>query len=67
MVVRYIGSDPLLQGKEFDLAGDAWNDARFRWLKSQNQNGKLIGLTETGEKHLLKIGDLEAPPINRGY
>lgn len=68
MLVKYIGTDPLLQGKEFELAGgEAWKEPRFTLLREQNPQGKVIGLTETGEKNLLKIGELELVPVWKGY
>jgi hypothetical protein len=66
--VKYIGSDPLLQGRDYELqGGSAWTPERFKVLKEMNKEGKVVVLTETGEKNLVKIGDLQAPPINRGY
>ena len=59
MVVQYAGTDPLLEGKTFDLAGgSAWTPERFNVLREMNPKGKVVALTETGEKHLLPIGDL---------
>ncbi len=68
MLCKYIGTDPLLVGKQFELAGgDAWREPRFTLLRDQNPDGRVVGLTETGEKHLLKIGQLELVPVYKGY
>ncbi len=68
MLVKYIGTDPLLEGKEFELSGgDVWRQPRFDILKKQNPKGKVVGLTDAGEKHLLIIGELELVPVWKGY
>lgn len=59
MVVQYAGTDPLLQGKTFELqGGSAWTPARFEALKALNAKGKVVAIEEQGDKHLLQIGDL---------
>lgn len=68
MLVKYCGTDFLLQGQQFDLAGgSAWTPQRFEALKGMNPKGKLVALTESGEKNLIPIGDLELVPVYKGY
>ncbi len=68
MTVKYVGTEFLLQGQEMELqGGSAWTPQRFEALKGMNPKGKIVGVTNKGEKYLIAIGDLEAPPINRGY
>ncbi len=59
MEVKYSGTDFLLQGQEFELNGEAWNESRFRWLKAQNKTGKIVCINKKGEKLLVPIGQLD--------
>ena len=68
MKVTYTGSDPMMQGQEFELAGgDAWRESRFGILKEQNPKGKVVAIGKDVGKNLLPIGDLTAVPVWKGY
>ena len=55
--------------KVYELQGDAWNEKRFNWLKSQNPKGKVCAIDIDGnkDKYLIPIGDLEIQEEPRNY